>query len=272
MSEPAFRCLSIRQPWAWAIMSGGKDIENRTWQTDYRGPIAIHAGAAKTVVNRFIDSGGPALSAMEFSYGSLIGIVDLVDVVPLSQELETNPWAWGPYCWRVANPRPFREPIPAKGKLRLYTLPATMSPRLSAEIDSARDSHPHASATAWIEITSRPEATDVRSEGLFDSYLALSDVPNLMRLAEDAIAQRGDSAAFVYRAIARCLDEDNDAALADANQAIALDPRSARAFLIRSRIYTALHEPKLASLDRRTAEELAKGTPASNSEEDDIDQ
>ena len=138
-------------------MSGGKDIENRTWQTDYRGPIVIHAGAAKTVVNRFVDSGGPALSAMEFSYGSLIGIVDLVDVVPLSQELETNPWAWGPYCWRLANPRPFREPIPAKGKLRLYTLPATMSPRLSAEIDSARDSHPHASAIAWIESDANTE-------------------------------------------------------------------------------------------------------------------
>src|SRR5215217_2793700 len=53
-------------------MSGGKNIENRTWQTDYRGPIVIHAGAAKTVVNRFVGSGGPALSAMKFSYGALI--------------------------------------------------------------------------------------------------------------------------------------------------------------------------------------------------------
>lgn len=40
------KALSIRQPWAWCIIYAGKDIENRTWATQYRGPVLIHA--AKT--------------------------------------------------------------------------------------------------------------------------------------------------------------------------------------------------------------------------------
>jgi ASCH domain len=40
------RALSIRQPWAWAIATGLKDVENRSWPTDYRGPFLIHAGKA----------------------------------------------------------------------------------------------------------------------------------------------------------------------------------------------------------------------------------
>ena len=37
------RTLSIRQPWAWLIVHGHKDVENREWATDYRGPLLIHA-------------------------------------------------------------------------------------------------------------------------------------------------------------------------------------------------------------------------------------
>lgn len=37
-------CFSIRQPWPWAIFVLGKDVENRSWSTRYRGPILIHAG------------------------------------------------------------------------------------------------------------------------------------------------------------------------------------------------------------------------------------
>ena len=37
-------CLSVRQPWAWLIVHGYKDIENRTWPTRHRGDTVIHAG------------------------------------------------------------------------------------------------------------------------------------------------------------------------------------------------------------------------------------
>lgn len=38
------RALSIRQPWAWLVLHAGKDVENRTCSTCYRGRILVHAG------------------------------------------------------------------------------------------------------------------------------------------------------------------------------------------------------------------------------------
>ena len=268
MNEETFRCLAVRQPWAWAIISGAKNVENRTWKTDYRGPIIIQASATKTVVNQLIKTGGSALPAITFTYSSLIGVVDLLDVVPLSEELETNPWAWGPYCWSIANPRHFPEPIPAKGKLNLYTLPATISPLVRAAVESARDAQADATASVWVRMMTQLETASARHEGLFGSYLALEDVPSLMRLAEHAVAQRGDSEAFVDRAIAMVLKEDNDAALADASHAIVIDPLNAHAFRVRSIIYDALDKLDMAAHDRRRADELGEIRPDLSGSED----
>jgi hypothetical protein len=38
------KALTVRQPWAWATIYAGKDVENRRWRTTYRGPLLIHAG------------------------------------------------------------------------------------------------------------------------------------------------------------------------------------------------------------------------------------
>ncbi len=37
------KALSIKQPWAWLIVNGYKDVENRSWRTKHRGPFLIHA-------------------------------------------------------------------------------------------------------------------------------------------------------------------------------------------------------------------------------------
>lgn len=62
-------------------------------------------------MNRFTKAGDTTPPSGVSVYGALIGVVDLVDVVPLSMELEADPWAWGPYCWRVTNPRISLKPI-----------------------------------------------------------------------------------------------------------------------------------------------------------------
>lgn len=41
--------LTVRQPWAWLLVNGHKDIENRSWPTKYRGPLLIHAAQQKAV-------------------------------------------------------------------------------------------------------------------------------------------------------------------------------------------------------------------------------
>lgn len=39
------KAITIKQPWAYLIASGIKDIENRTWKTNFRGRVYIHASA-----------------------------------------------------------------------------------------------------------------------------------------------------------------------------------------------------------------------------------
>jgi len=44
--QPEVRALMVRQPWAWAIIYSGKDVENRRWRTSYRGPLPLSSRAA----------------------------------------------------------------------------------------------------------------------------------------------------------------------------------------------------------------------------------
>mgnify|MGYP000843697978 FL=1 len=48
------KTLSVRQPWASLLVSGLKDIENRTWAPNFRGRIMIYASLAK-VPKRFAE-------------------------------------------------------------------------------------------------------------------------------------------------------------------------------------------------------------------------
>lgn len=41
------KAITIWQPWASLIACGAKQYETRSWKTDYRGPIAIHAAAKR---------------------------------------------------------------------------------------------------------------------------------------------------------------------------------------------------------------------------------
>jgi hypothetical protein len=133
------KVLSVRQPWAWALIFGGKDIENRSWSTKYRGPIVIHASKSLTkkeydwfVSYVVIKAEARQLNLIdiprfaELERGKVIGTVDLIDVVRDSE----SPWfegkrAWhgGTYTkenygWVVTNPKPWT-PLIRKGSLGL---------------------------------------------------------------------------------------------------------------------------------------------------------
>ena len=45
------KAISIRQPWAWLIVNGYKDVENRVWFAKLRGRVLIHAGVSKSDTN-----------------------------------------------------------------------------------------------------------------------------------------------------------------------------------------------------------------------------
>lgn len=46
------RALTVRRPWCGLIAHHGKDVENRTWSTSYRGRLFIHAGHAASLLLR----------------------------------------------------------------------------------------------------------------------------------------------------------------------------------------------------------------------------
>lgn len=116
------KALSIRQPWAWLIVHGYKDVENRTWRTGFRGRFGVHA--SKTFDRegyRWVQQEFPKIkmpAPEEFGYGAIVGVVDLIDCVTLSG----SPWFFGPYGFVLANPLPC-SPMRFPGKLYFFDGP-----------------------------------------------------------------------------------------------------------------------------------------------------
>ena len=79
ITHPFIKCLSIRQPWAWLVCVGAKNIENRTWSPRYRGVVAVRAGASSRGIEllRSKDTSG-LIDVSRFSLGAIIGAVQLV--------------------------------------------------------------------------------------------------------------------------------------------------------------------------------------------------
>lgn len=130
------KTITIRQPWAWAIMAGHKLIENRTWRTSHRGPLFIHAGAQVDADPRcaalFAALG--ILPPVNLVRGCILGSVKMVDVVPL-EGVSSDPWAFGPWCWILESPVLFPEPVPWKGQLSLFDIPLeALAPKVQSDL------------------------------------------------------------------------------------------------------------------------------------------
>lgn len=117
------KCISVQQPWAWALFHG-KDVENRTWAPKYRGDLLIHA--AKKFDHegwKWIRKHFPGLLEEDGQYflerGKIIGKVTMDGIVIHS----SSPWFSGPYGHVYKNPIEFKEPIPYRGRLHLFDVP-----------------------------------------------------------------------------------------------------------------------------------------------------
>jgi hypothetical protein len=143
------KALSIRQPWAWAIIHAGKDIENRKWFTNFRGRFLVHA--AKGMSPGEYDDAAETIHAIvgqwavphyhELQRGGIIGSVELTGIVAAS----ASPWFFGPLGFVLANP----EPLPFR------PLPGTLG---FFDPDAARSR-----GTRGPRPSGQTERTDVRS-------------------------------------------------------------------------------------------------------------
>lgn len=113
--------LTIRQPFASAIMAGVKPVENRTWApaSQFIGErLYIHAG--KTFWGGDLDGLTNLWPDMpdDLPRGVLLGHVLLLGVVPVIHRPRC-PWSTGPLCWLLDNPI-LIDPIPVRGSLKLF--------------------------------------------------------------------------------------------------------------------------------------------------------
>lgn len=127
------KALTVRQPWCWAIATGHKGDENRSWATDYRGPLAIHSASAwdvqgmaefRSVLERLgvVEPEQPVGDRHLLATGVVLAVVDLVDICP-GRLCRCGPWAAiGMKHWKLANPRPLADPVPASGRLGLWDI------------------------------------------------------------------------------------------------------------------------------------------------------
>ena len=112
--------LAIRQPYAWLVVNGIKDIENRSRRTHYRGQILIHASLNDDLLL------GDSLAALStraggdfpdsFKTGGIVGVAAIIACERRHGSDWKDPSSWG---WVLANakPLPFR---PCKGALGFF--------------------------------------------------------------------------------------------------------------------------------------------------------
>jgi hypothetical protein len=153
------KAITIHQPWASLIAYGHKKFETRSWKTNYRGPIAIHASKKRDMEfiwelkNKYPEI-WQAIPA--FPTGAIVAVAELAEcwrmvyhpgpdvgrakhipfgaeadvprdhpnfsryIVPTETEKMFGDWRTGRYAWELANVRLLPDPIPAKGQQGLW--------------------------------------------------------------------------------------------------------------------------------------------------------
>lgn len=138
------KALTIRQPWASLTLMvdhrgvAFKQVETRSYRTNYRGRLAIHAGLFNEPLfflgvpeeqQRYFEMAGLGtdFSIGELPRGVIIGEVTLADCVPIDellgskygteQEKAFGNWLRGRkrYGWILEDPVRYDEPIQARG-------------------------------------------------------------------------------------------------------------------------------------------------------------
>jgi activating signal cointegrator 1 len=152
------KVLSLLQPWATLVVIGAKKIETRSWNTNYRGPVLIHASkkkipellrlqcswqfdAALHSLGGTMTPGNKIDFARDLPFGAIVGMVEIDNCRPADsftiKELDskkypqgriTNYWterqlgdyAPGRFGWELSNPVAFPNNVAAKGSLGLW--------------------------------------------------------------------------------------------------------------------------------------------------------
>jgi hypothetical protein len=143
------KAISLWQPWASLIATGAKKMETRSWATNYRGPLAIHAaktwnselsgmlsyrriqGGLAPLVGQQLDVTGkswPGVKDEHLPRGCVIATCRLVDCIPAEKltleqvevEKHYGDFSAGRFAWILDDVQVLPEPILAKGMQGLW--------------------------------------------------------------------------------------------------------------------------------------------------------
>ncbi len=122
------KVLTIKQPWASLIINSYKKYEFRSWKTNYRGRILIHAGKTleKDMLKRFDGYN------LDIDLGFIIGEAYLEDCILVTKEFQEKLRKIDSvvysrsnheemYAWHLTNIKKYKDKIPINGKLGLWT-------------------------------------------------------------------------------------------------------------------------------------------------------
>lgn len=143
------KALSLRQPWPWFILKGGKDLENRGWTSSYRGPVLIHsskwwneievkddfdfASHIARLYGTIPPEGLPELETLKAERGHIVGVATIVGALVDSE----SEWFFGPKAFVLSDPIAFVDPVPCRGDRGLFTVTDDVASACRAQIDLA---------------------------------------------------------------------------------------------------------------------------------------
>ena len=121
------KALTVKEPWASLIINGYKEYEFRSWKTNYRGRILIHAGLTleQDASKNFKDYN------LNYGKGEIIGEATLTDCILVTDKLEDDLFKLNPlvyakskhsrvYAWKLEDIKVYNRRIPSKGRLGLW--------------------------------------------------------------------------------------------------------------------------------------------------------
>lgn len=162
------KALTLTQPYATLVAQGQKRFETRSWRTDYRGPLAIHAAktfplAARAVCYRedfattLTDSGKPRLAAIDEAARTLpLGVIVAAANLTVCHRVEDvrnslggkhdgrlerafGDYSDGRYAFRLDDVVQLPQPIEAKGALGLWDVPPDLVDELALQVARGHD-------------------------------------------------------------------------------------------------------------------------------------
>lgn len=148
------KALSLSQPWASLMATGEKKVETRSWRTEFRGLVAIHASAKFSVPHRQLadthvyfntalrrhDHHRPRGEGLP--RGRIVAVAELMGCFDAegiewdlsAQELAFGDYSVGRYAWMFENHVQLPEPVECKGMLGLWKVPVDIEEEIRHQL------------------------------------------------------------------------------------------------------------------------------------------